>query len=505
MGWYPCCCGVVERCNPCDCFPCGVKFKLSDVPSFKCSASYLTDDVFQGEWVYADVTQNTTGSCIAEYVTTIDTQPDITVPPGPPASPPYSCGTCVVSPGILTVRFVITIYGQSNCQPLCNDSEFGGSGVCQFCGFQYDVSIYVEPLIAGSVTQDNEEWNAIAQQEIGPDRCDDYIAEATSRGFPVCPTDPAETYKFQHLNLELCGGGPILDFSDITATLEPAEDERNYLGQDCDGVTAGCACWWQFNPVSPQTPPCTPTTDPSFVNCIDVTFGSSWQNTDWDEDGTIPSTDGWWFTGLDCTDLNNIVVKATEDTAGDFVPCFWSHEYNFTNGTDVLTVRTRLYVRSADQLLMGNSGSCWDAKLYSCTSINSWIQEDVALATYTQNKFHLQMFWSMSPVPVNIFGGQAPVGGRYEWLSQNDFSLANIWTSGAVAANPLKPFQAVAGYNTVSNPSLRSCANYGYSQTMCIFTPVGTITFPTVRPQEMHCKSNHSIPDVTIGPIACPP
>jgi len=504
MGWFPCCCEGAG-CNVCDCFPCGVKFRLSDAPTFKCSASYLTDDVFQGDYVYANVTQNTAGSCIAEYVATVGTQPDITIPPGPPASPPYSCGTCVVSPGIMTVRFVITIYGQSNCQPPCSDADFGGASVCQYCGFQYDVRIYVEPLISGSVTQDNEEWNAIGYQQIGPDRCDDYIAESTSRGFAVCPNDPATTYKFQHLNLELCGGGPILDFSDITATLLPVEDERNSLGEDCDGVTAGCRCWWQFNPVSPQTPPCTPTTDASFVNCIDATWGSSWQNTDWDEDGTIPSTDGWWFTGLDCTDFNNLTLKSTDDPAGDYIPCNWSHRYLFDNGTDRLFVETYLFVHQASSILLGNSGACWDTKGHGCTAINSWIQEDVALATYAQNKFHLQMWWYQIPVPTGLFGAQYAVNGRYEWLSQNDFALSDIWTNGAVAANPLKPFAAVAGYQTASNPWMANCSTGGYSQTMCIFTPVGSITFPTTRPEEMHCKSLHTIPDVTISPVACPP
>lgn len=502
MGWYPCCCGA--GCNPCDCFPCGVRFKLSGTPSFKCSAIYLTDDVFNEGWVYASVTDQG-NSCVAEYVVQVDTQPDITVPPGPTASPPYTCNACVISPGIMTVRFVITIYGQANCQPPCSDADFGGASVCQYCGFQYHVQVFVEPLITGSVTQDHEKWVAIAEQEIGPDRCDDWIAEAISSGSAVCPMDPATTYKLQHTNLELCPGGPILDFSDITVTLQPVEDERNYLGQDCGG-DAGCACWWQFNPVSPQTPPCTPTTDPTFVNCIDVTFGSSWQNTDWDENGTIPSTDGWWFTGLDCTDLNNITVKATDDTAGDFVPCYWHNEYNFTNGTDELRVLTFLSLRDAGQLVMGNSGSCFDSKGYGCTAINSWVQEDVALATFTQSKFELVMLWNQTASPVNAFGAQYPIQGEYRWLSQNDFALADIWTSGAVAANPLKPFSAYAAYDTNTGSIQASrCSTWGYSQTMCIFTPVGSITFPTTRPDEMHCKSLHNIPDVTIGPVICPP
>lgn len=503
MGWYPCCCAA--GCSACDCFPCGVRFKLSGTPSFKCSASYLTDDVFNEGWVYANVTEQKNNVCVAEYVVQVDTQPDITVPPGPTASPPYTCGTCVVSSGIMTVRFVITISGQANCQIPCNDADFGGASVCQYCGYQYHVQVFVEPLITGSVTQDHEKWVAIAEQEIGPDRCDDYIAEATSRGFAVCPIDPATTYKLQHLNLELCPGGPILDFSDLTVTLEPVKEERNSLGQDCDGVTAGCQCWWQFNPVSTQTPPCLSTTDPSFVNCIDVTFGSSWQNTDWDEDGTIPSTDGWWFTGLDCTDLNNIIVKATDDTAGDHVPCYWSHQFTFDNGTDRLIVRTYLFLRDADELLLGNSDTCWDTKGYSCTAINSWLQEDIALATYAQTKFYLVMHWAQSASPVNIFGGAYPIYGRYEWLSQNDFAIADIWTSGAVAANPLKPLAAAAGYDTMANIWLSNCTTWGYSQTMCIFTPVGSITFPTIRPEEMHCKSLHNIPDVTIGPTICPP
>ena len=507
MGHYPCCCDGTA-CNACDCFPCGVRFKLSEVPGFLCSSSYLTDDLFSTDWVYANVTETSGTSCKAVYETTVGTQPDIQVPPvSYPAVPPFTCGTCVVSPNIMKVRVEITISGMSNCQPPCPDSDFGGSSVCQFCGFQYDVDIYVEPIITGLVSQDHEKWNAIGYQEIGPDRCDAYIAEATSRGFAICPPDPATTYKLQHLNLELCSSGPILDFSNATVTLQPVKDERNYLGDDCDGVTAGCACWWQFDPVSPQTPPCTPTTDPSFVNCIDATFGSSWQNTDWDEDGTIPSTDGWWFTGLDCTDLNNLTLKATDDTAGDFVPCFWSHNFVFDNGPDRLVVETFLDVYEADDILLGNSGTCWDSKTpaYSCTAINSWIQEDVALATFARNKFSLRMNFYIGNVVTGPLGSSYPGFARFEWLSQNDFALSDIWTNGAVAANPLKPFKAWANFSFSNIPWNRTCFTTGYTMAMCIFTAPGAISFPTIRAEEMHCKSLHTIPDVTISPVVCPP
>ena len=503
MGWYPCCCGGAG-CSACDCFPCGVRFKLSDTPAFKCSSSYLTDELFNSEWVYANVTELSPNRCRAEYVVAVDTQPDITVPPGPPASPPYTCGSCVVSTGIMTVRVVINIYGQSNCTVPCSDADFGGASVCQFCGFQYDVSIYVEPLIAGSVTQDNEEWNAIGEQQIDPDRCDDWVSEASTRGYPICPVDPAETYKLQHLNLDLCPGGPILDFSDITVTLEPVKDERNYLGQDCDGVTAGCACWWQFNPVSPQTPPCTPTTDPSFVNCIDVTFGTGWQETDWDENGTIPSTDGWWsgYTTLNCSDLDNRILRAVNDASvtHDYVPCHWSDFFVYNPTGRAYNVGFYLDVVQASEILFRlGTDACWDSVGgIACTSINSWLVPDPALATFANYKFRLRVVTSQSSPggPINVFG-------KYVWLSQNSFALTDVWTNGAIAGNPLKPFSAVAYQENLFNPT--NCADMNYSMTKCIFTAVGAITFPTKRYEEMHCHSKHNIPDVTIGPVACPP
>ena len=510
MGWYPCCCGD-GTCNACDCFPCGVRFRLSATPSFVCSASFLTDDLFKSEWVYADVTEVNPNRCRAEYVTTVGTQPDITVPPGPgPASPPYSCGTCVNAPGIMTVRVVINIYGQSNCTVPCSDSDFGGATVCQFCGYQYDVDIYVEPLITGSVTQDNENWNAIAEQVIDPDRCDDWVAEASARGYAVCPTDTATTYKLQHLNSNLCPSGPILDFVDITVDLEPVEDSRNYLCEDCDGVTTGCACWWQFNPVSPQTPPCTPTTDPSFVNCIDVTFGNSWQDTDYHiitgarpDTGSVPT---WWYpgyVGLDCSDLNNRVVKAVPDASlvNQHVPCSWSDLFLFIGApypsvpgaTFTYQVMFHLeVVQSSEILFRLGLDDCWDSKGFSCSSINSWLVPDPALATFTDVKFILRVY----------HGTPFGVHAEHSWLSQNSFPLTDIWTSGAIAANPLKPFGA---WSIQAIPRPPDCASTSYSSSLCTFTPYSSISFPSTREEEFHCRSNQLIPDVTIGPIACPP
>ena len=502
MGWYPCCCGGAG-CSACDCFPCGVRFKLSDTPAFKCSASYLTDDLFNSEWVYANVTELSPNNCRAEYVVAVDTQPDITIPPGPtPASPPYTCGSCVVSTGIMTVRVVINIYGQSNCTVPCSDADFGGASVCQFCGFQYDVSIYVEPLIAGAVTQDNEEWNAIGEQQIDPDRCDDWVSEASTRGYPICPVDPAETYKLQHLNLDLCPGGPILDFSDITVTLEPVKDERNYLGQDCDGVTAGCACWWQFNPVSPQTPPCTSTTDPSFVNCIDVTFGTGWQDTDYDiTTGAIPDASGWFnpaYTGLTCSDLDNRVVRAVDNPAvvNQHVPCFWFDEFRFIGPLSPPDVYRVLFyldvVEVTDVLFRLGTDGCWDSKGYSCTSVNSWLVPDPALATFSNVKFRLRVYHADSQ------GRHA----EHTWLSQNSFALADIWTNGAIAGNPLKPFGA---WSHINVPRPTNCATTVYTSSKCIFTTYASIAFPSSRAEEFHCRSNQIIPDVTIGPVVCPP
>ena len=491
MGWYPCCCDR-EGCSPCDCFPCGLRFKLNGIPSFVCSSSYLTDNVFLGEWVYANVTQNTPGSCVAEYIAYVDTQPDITVPPGPTAYPPYTCGTCVVSPNIMRVRFVITIYPQANCGVPCNDSDFGGSSVCQYCDWHYDFKIYVEPLIAGNASQDNEQWNSDASQTIDPETCDDYISAATSSGNPVCPVGASTTHYFHLGNSELCSSGnPILDFRYTASTIEPVEEYRNSLGVDCDG-DPGCACWWQFNPVSPQTAPCTPTTDSSFVNCMDVTFGSGWHDTNWEEDGTVPDDGDHWRGGITCSDMDTALLKSTNDASGDFVPCYWVETF----GSNPTTIFMRLGVVQASDVQLGNPSSCWDLDGYSCTSINSWLQEDVSLATFSNYKFRLivEEDWVFDPTDPLRRGRRA----KYEWLSQNSFTLSDIWGSGAIAANPLKPFQAVATQNY--KPDYTGCSSFNFTSAACIFTPYSSISFPTTYAEEMHCKSLHNIPDVTISP-----
>ena len=505
MGWYPCCCG---RCDPCDCFPCGVRFKLTNVPTFACSSSYLTDDVFNQEWVYATYKSSTQGSCTFEYSTTVDAQPDITVPPGTgPASPPFTCGTCVTSPGIMTVRFEITVYPIANCYPVtpgpvappCDDSDFGGSSVCQYCGWQYSMKIYVEPLILGSVTQDSEIWITNAYSVLDPEACDELVDNAVATGVSVCPVSYAETYYIQQINAVLCSSGnPILDFLNprIQAIIEDPDEYRDSSGQSCRG-DAGCACWWQFNPVSPTTAPCTPVTDPSFVNCIDVTYGSGWKDTDWAQDGTIPDNTGHWLSGLNCSNLDTYTVKSVDNTAAlsslEPVPCFWRDFYTHSSGVRRVTVSTDLRVVQASDLRLGNSKDCWDTKGYSCTGTNTWLQEDVALATFSDYKFLLH-------VRFNPFDNGLPdIGfGEYQWLSQNSFTLSNIWSSGAIAANPLKPFRASAGSPITGQPLL--CGFYAYDMTYCIFTDVGSITFPTTYAEEFHCKSRHNIPDVTISP-----
>ena len=522
MGWYPCCCGE-GRCNPCDCFPCGVRFKLTNVPTFVCSSSHLTDDVFNQEWVYATYKSSTLGSCKFEYVATVDAQPDITVPPGPgPHSPPYTCGPCISQTGIMTVRFEITAYPTANCfhtspspgpvAPPCDDSDFGGSGVCQYCGWQFNLKIYVEPLIVGNVTQESEIWNTNAYSVLlDPEECDELVDRAVATGVTVCPPDAyATSYYIQQINSPLCSSGnPILDFLNprIQAEIENAEQYRTFNGVDCDddgtGSSLDCACWWQFNPVSPTTQPCTPVTDPSFVNCVDVTYGTGWKDTDWAEDGTIPDNLGRWLAGLNCSDLDTYTVKSVDDTSTlgplDPVPCYWTHRHVHSEpATPAGFVRyifivSKLSIVQASDLTLGNSKDCWDTKGYSCTGINTWLQEDVALATFNDYKFKLRVIFS----PYNT-GLPDPGYGEYEWLSQNSFTLANIWSQGAIAANPLKPFRASSGSPITGQPL--ACGFFAYQATHCIFTDVSSITFPTTYAEEFHCKSRHNIPDVTISP-----
>lgn len=513
MGWYPCCCG---RCDPCDCFPCGVRFKLTNVPTFACSSSYLTDDVFNQEWVYATYKSSTQGSCTFEYSTTVDAQPDITVPPGAgPASPPFTCGTCVNSPGIMTVRFEITVYPIANCYPVtpgpvappCDDSDFGGSSVCQYCGWQMNLKIYVEPLIVGNVTQDSEIWLGYGYTVMDPEMCDELVDRAVTTGHVYCWPQGVITYGINQINSPLCSSGnPILDFSSptIQAEIEGADPGRTVNGVDCsDDTSTDCACWWQFNPVSPTTQPCTPVTDPSFVNCIDVTYGTGWKDTDWAEDGTIPDNLGRWLAGLNCSDLDTYTVKSVDDTAvlgpNERVPCGWTHRHVHSEpATPAGFVRyifiiSKLSVVQASELTLGNSKDCWDTKGYSCSGINTWLQEDVALATFNDYKFKLNVTF----YPFNT-GLPDPGFGEYEWLSQNSFTLANIWSQGAIAANPLKPFRASAGSPITGQPL--ACGFYAYQATHCIFTDVSSITFPTTYAEEFHCKSRHNIPDITISP-----
>lgn len=515
MGWYPCCCS--GKCEVCDCFPCGVRFKLSQIvpPPYKCDPSELTDDVWLGEWIYVSTEVDEDGKCVGEYSVNL-AGPTITVPPPtPPAtesSPPFPCGPCTEN--TLTVTFRITITASANCgQHLtppdpCTEADFGGSRICQYCAYTYRVEVFVKPTIAGSVTQDNESWLAIGHSWMDPERCDDIIDEAKSRGFPICTRDMAETYLLQHTNLVLCDDGiPIFDFSSTSVTLEPTAEVRSYLGQDCGGG-AGCACWWQFNPVASPTPPCTTTTDPSFVNCIDVTFNTGWYETDWDEDGTIPSTDGWWtnFNTLNCSDLDNRIVRAVQNpsTPLDNVPCYWTDRFQFSFGAfgnpRDFGVFFRLRVLPASEVVVrGIDDACWDSKGYGCTSVNSWLVPDPALATYANYKFVLDAFiFQDGPLAQTFFYW----GGKYRWVSQNDFALADIWTLGAIAGNPLKPFEAYV-FNQADTPTL--CALTLYSASKCIFTDPATIAFPTTRAEEMHCRANHIIPDVTIGPVICPP
>lgn len=493
MGWYPCCCKTT--CPVCDCFRCGVKVRLTETPGFVCSGSYLTDDIFNGKWVQIDLDPET---CEGEYIATVDTQPDITLPPSPtPQTPPFTCGTCVVLQDIMTVRVKVTARPQANCDIPCDSADFGDE--CQNCGYQFDVRIYVEPLITGLTTQDNEEWVAFANQEIFSEECEDWKDIANTRGFPVCPRNYSETNYFNHINLELCSsGGPILDFSDTTAVVIPNIESRDSFGVDCDGVTAGCACWWQFNPVSPQTPPCTPTTDPSFVNCIDATYGTGWQNTDWDEDGTTPSTDGWWVSGLDCGDYDTYTMKASEDVSSDFVPCAWDKRIVYDNGTERLEFYADLRVLAADEVLYGSqrAKTCWDNQTYSCTAANTTLDQDISLLGYLDYKFFKSVHWRLWSASGLLDGA------RFEWISQNSFALSSIWTAGAVVTNPLKPFYAIAGIHDRTVPSRASwdCTNFNWSMSKCIFSSYGSITFPTKRPEEMHCLSNHTIPDVTIVP-----
>ena len=497
MGHYPCCC----NCDFCEeCFPCGIRFRLSETPGFLCNSSFLTDPVFDTLWVTADRVGDT---CKFEYVTTIGTQPDITLPPSPtPQSPPFTCGPCVNLIDILTVRFEITAQPIANCNPgTCTADDFGGYGICQYCGFQYDIKIFVEPVITGLSTQDDEEWSATATQEYLPDECQDNVDIAKARGFAICPTNFAFSNFLNHVNLDLCTSGPILDFDKVTVTVLPdkAGKRRNFSGGPCDDDTSiECACWWQFNPPAPTTQPCTLETDPTFVNCIDATYGNSWENTDWDEDGTIPST-GWWFTGLDCTDLDTKLMKSTEDVTQNTAPCFWTHEYLFDNGTDYLQVQSWLTVVQADEVLYGGSGSCRDSvppqPPRSCTAANSWLDADISLLVYLDYKFQLEVFFRHVK---NYTGGGQIWLGKYHWLSEDDFTLGAIWTGGVGLANPLKPFQATSSYSTQPVLALRSCANTVYTSNMCTFVDPATITFRSTRAEELHCKSNHTIPYVII-------
>ena len=407
----------------------------------------------------------------------------------------------------MTVRFEVIVYGQSNCTVPCQDSAFGGSALCQKCGFQYVLNIYVEPLITGTLNPDHEKWTAVAQQEISAERCEGLQDAATVRGWSICPLDAATSYKMQQLTVNLCSAGPILDFTGIRATFEPARDARTSAGANCDGVTTGCHCWWQFNPTSNPAAPCTPTTDSTFVNCMDVTFGSGWQNTDWDEDGTTPSTDSWWFSGWNCGDFDTFTAKSTNDVTRDFIPCNWTFEKSLDIGSAYgfprkVSAFFRLSVVQASTLNLGggtHDGPCWDTKGFSaCTGVNTYLQEDVALATFSNYKFWIQSIWYMQQ-PANPLGGGPFIYAQIQWLSQNDFSLANIWSSGAIAANPLKPFQAWSGRDT-NFPGFGNCSTWDYHGNICIFTPPGSISFPTTRAEEFHCKSKHTIPNVTISP-----
>jgi hypothetical protein len=403
---------------------------------------------------------------------------------------------------ILTVRFEITAQPIANCNPgTCTSDDFGGYGLCQYCGFQYDIKIFVEPVITGLSTQDDEEWSASAIQEYMPDECQDNIDIAEARGFAICPVNFAFSNYLNHINLDLCTSGPILDFGQTIVTVIPDKGgrRRSLIGVPCDDDTSlDCACWWQFNPPSPTTQPCTQTTDATFVNCIDLTYGSSWENTDWDEDGTTPSTDGWWFTGLDCTGLDTKLMKATNDVSNG-APCYWTNFYRFDNGTDTLLVESLLRVVQADEVIYGGLGDCWDSSppqpVRSCTAANSWLDADISLLVYINYKFKLDVVFRQIP------NGSAAASwtGSYSWISENDFTLSNIWVSGVGLANPLKPFQAASAYSTEPVLALRTCANTVFTQTMCTFVDPSTIIFPTTRAEEMHCKVNNILPDVTLA------
>jgi hypothetical protein len=373
------------------------------------------------------------------------------------------------------------------------------------CGWQYHVTIKVSPLVAGNASQTYEKWVAIAEQEIDDERCDLAIAEANSSGSRVCFNDPATTYKFQHLNNILCDdGNVILDFSDITMTLEPVTEYRNSLGVSCTGEP-GCACWWQFNPVSPSTAPCTPTTDPTFVNCIEVTFNTGWYNTDYNPiTGAIPRvppTIG--FPGLPCSNMDSFIVKATDDVAGDFVPCYWTETFALQS-TDpsygVVTWHWWLDVVKATSPLFRfirfntECPDCFDSKGYSCSCPNIWQVFDGVGYPFSDYKFLL--------TGKMLYDGH--VVSEMMWMSQNDFPLNQIWTSGAVLGNPLKPFLAIADYQT-GPVSGWNCGNNFYGSAQCTFTDPATMTFPTSRAEEFHCRSKHNIPDAIIAPTICPP
>lgn len=505
MGWYPCCCGGAD-CSFCDCFPCGITVQLDGVPPFKCSSSSLIPhDLFTGLQVPISISQNTTGSCKGNKVIVIQDGVAISIPPSStPVAPPYSCDPCSTS-NTTIVEIDVTIYPQANCQVPCTDNDFGNNGICQMCGWQYAVRIKVSPLVAGNASQTYEEWFAVAEQEIDSERCDLGIDEANSSGTRLCFVDPATTYKFQHLNQVLCDdGNVILDFSDIRMTLEPVTKYRNSLGVDCGGE-AGCACWWQFNPVSPTTSPCTPTTDPTFVNCIEVNFATGWHNTDYDPTtGAVPDpTPTAGYPGLPCSNMDSFILQATDDTSGDFVPCWWAKSF-FLQSTDPafggVSIRYQLNVLEATSTVFrflrrsSNCPDCWDTKGYSCSCPDIWQVFDGVGYPFTDSKFFLAADF--------LFDGF--VIANYTWMSQNSFPIGQIWTSGAVSSNPLKPLSASAGYQ--SGPvSGWSCANLTYGSAQCTFTDPATMSFPTTRAEEFHCRVKHSISDVTITPTTCPP
>jgi hypothetical protein len=513
MGWYPCCCK--NGCEFCDCFPCGIQVKLDAIPPFRCSSSsLLPHDLFTGEWVYLPVTQNTPGSCRATKTIIIQDGISITIPPGPgTVPPPYACDPCSTSKTTI-VEIEITIYPQANCNIPCTDADFQGASICQNCGWQYDVKIKVSPLVAGPASQTYEEWSAVAYQEIDDERCDLVLEEALSSGTRVCFNDRATTDYFNAINATLCNDGvPILDFgADIRMVIEPIVEYRNYAGVSCNG-DPGCACWWQFNPVSPTSAPCTPTTDPSFVNCIDVTFNTGWFNIDYDDlTGAIPQVyppgvpDG--SPGLPCSDMDSFILKATDDVSGDFVPCYWSG--NFTlNSTDPtygsVIFMWSLIVIDADYFLFKSIPDstdcplCWDSKIpaYACSCPNIWQVQDGTLHPFTQYKFFLYCNQLYSGVNDSI--------AQFAWVSQNSFDLVDIWTSGAIAANPLKPYYALSMKTDSLPVADQNCSNTLYSTAQCTFIDPTGLTFPIRREEEFHCRSKHIIPDAIIAPVACPP